>query len=277
MKARATCATALPTSWASRGRRGEQPQEGRGQAGLDPARHHRRPKLSEASGATRTNLSRYEKGKGCPKQVQVDSVFDQGAGAAEPDERSATTGRANTPASSVPANRVRPAASYQRVTIPPATRPRPTSTQGRPPTLRAMPLVPAWRTATCGLVDLRGARGGPGGLGPYRRASVADEAAGQARHRGRRSLTERLPKPLEGNAAAYTNYWKTHRYSRHWKAAYEAYLEGRFREHHDAQLGRLRQQRRMTWPAARLRALDLDPRLPARVGPLEPIADRVPD
>lgn len=94
-------------------------------------------------------------------------------------------------------------------------------------------------------------------------------------HYSLRSLRQFEKKIL--NAAAYTNYWKTHRYSRHWKAAYEAYLEGRFREHYETQLGRLRQQRRMTWPAARLRALDLDPRLPARVGPLEPIADRVPD
>ena len=94
-------------------------------------------------------------------------------------------------------------------------------------------------------------------------------------HYSLRSLKQYEKKIL--NAAAYTNYWKTHRYSRHWKAAYAAHVEGRFREHYEAQLRRFRQQRRMTWPAARLRALDLDPRLPARVGQLETTAEQALD
>ena len=86
-------------------------------------------------------------------------------------------------------------------------------------------------------------------------------------HYPARSLQQYERKIL--NAAAYTNYWKNHRYSRHWKAAYEAHREGRLREHYLERHGHVRHHRRMTWPAERLRALDADEHLPARVGPRE--------
>jgi len=74
------------------------------------------------------------------------------------------------------------------------------------------------------------------------------------------------------NAAAYNNYWKKHPHSTHWKAAYHAHLEGKFQGHCERLLGRLRHQRRMSWPAVRLRALDESSDLPPRFGPIEHVS-----
>jgi len=86
-------------------------------------------------------------------------------------------------------------------------------------------------------------------------------------HYHARSLNQYRDKVLKG--AAYTNYWAKHQYSRHWKRAYEAHLNGKFAEYYDITQCRFPLHRRITWPGQHLRALDNDSSLPRRSGSYE--------